>query len=417
MGFFNNIDTKGANKRAIADIVFNFLMNVSEKNFGIFPIHSFNGSNTLPNVWTNLKNLLQRYYIDNDTEDSKFINNEFFRIEDDLTVAFTHGVLIHDLKEDIPFNLSVHNSICLAHVDDKIFDMLPESLYNLWINNACRSNGDLSFKNLKTVCEYLYIVNNTKLTSIKGLKDVVVGCNVWLRYNKKLTSTEGLPSINFNVSDRKIHDSRYDNTGLYRITNNPVLEEVNIPKNATLVKVFIDESNPKINKLTSLPEHINLFWSKCFSSEDVIELKNNQKLDIDYLEISDFKGQGKDIKAITSSTSTQSVKAQLKKIVDDIKAKHWRVFDDLYAVLSFYNLEEYAGFTQKSRYLENGMIHSYDPEGELYAVSYRVYAIRRNSIKNGVCRYLNQLGVKYKIINTGTNARSKKTDEYIKIEK
>lgn len=418
MGFYKNTNTGRANRRAVAEAVFKFLRETNCKDFGLTSLSGFNGSFAMP-VGTDFTKVraFDTYINDPDSyPDEQYTDNLWFKVEDDLKITFKQAVLIHRLSaKDIPFFLSEQNSVCISHVADDVFDWLPESLYCIWINNAVRSNGSISFKNLRKV-GWVSVVGCTKLTSLKGLEDLTAQNTVYIRYNKKLTTSEFAPRIDSSI---KLTDSpipigaKYDASGTYSFTNNPELEEININPKSTVCRIFIDDTCKKVNKVTALPSSTSLFFCKSLTAADLIPIRDTGTK-IGYVELADFKGKGDDMKNLTSSASEDSVKDQLKKIVDDIKAKHWRIFDDLYAILSFYNLEDYAGFTEKSRYVENGMIHSYDPVGESYRINYYASGVHRNNIKNGVCRYLNQLGVKYTIVNTG--AKAKKETEFIKIQ-
>ena len=417
MGFYKNTNTRKANRRAVAETVFKYLSETNGKDFGLVSLSGFNGSLARPAGIDFSKVRAFDTYINNEPDfysDEQYTDNSWFRVEDDLKITFKTAVLIHRLSaKDIPFFLSEQNSVCISHVDDDVFDWLPESLNCIWINNAVRSDGSISFKNLKRV-GWVSVVGCTKLKSLKGLEDLTAKNNVYIRYNKKLTTTEFAPRIDSSAKLAiPLSGAAYDASGTYSITNNPELEEININPKSTVCRIFIDDTCKKVNKVTSLPSSTTMFFCKTLTTADLIPIRD-AGTEIGYVELADFKGKGDAMKNLTSSASEDSVKDQLKKIVDDIKAKHWRVFDDLYAVLSFYNLEEYAGFTEKSRYVEDGMIHSYDPVGERYRINYYASGVHRNNIKNGVCRYLNQLGVKYTIINTG--AKAKKETEFIKIQ-
>ena len=417
MGFYKNTNTGKANRRAVAESVFKFLKETNCKNFGLTSLNGFNGSLARP-VGTDFSKgrTLDTYINDPDIYlDEQYTDNMWFKVDDDLKITFKSAVIIHRLSaKDIPFYLSEQNSVCISHVDDDVFDWLPESLNCIWINNAIRSNGSISFKNLKRV-DWVSVVGCTKLKSLKGLEDLTAKSNVYIRYNKNLTTTEFAPRIDSSVKLAiTLTGAGYDTlSGTYSFTNNPELEEININPKSTTCRIFIDDTCKKINKVTSLPSSTSMFFCKTLTAADLIPLRD-AGTEIGYVELADFKGKGDAMKSLISSASEDSVKDQLKKIVDDIKAKHWRIFDDLYAILSFYNLERYAGFTEKSRYVEDGMIHSYDPVGERYRINYYASGVHRNNIKNGVCRYLNQLGVKYTIVNTGTKA--KKETEFIKIQ-
>lgn len=418
MGFYKNTNTGKANRRAVAGVVFKYLRETSCKDFGLTSLNGFNGSFAIPTGTDFTKvRVFDTYINDPDSyPDEQYTDNMWFKVEDNLKITFKQAVLIHRLSaKDIPFFLSEQNSVCISHVADDVFDWLPEQLRCIWINNAVRSNGTISFKNLKSV-GWISIVGCTKLTTLKGLEDLEAQNTVYIRYNKRLTSTEFAPRINSAVRLTGIPLSpgaSYDASGTYSITNCSELEEININPKSTTSRVFVDDTCKKVNKVTALPSSTTLFFCKTLAVADLIPIRD-AGTKISYVELADFKGKGDDMRNLTSSASEDSVKDQLKKIVDDIKAKHWRVFDDLYAILSFYNLEDYAGFTEKSRYVEDGMIHSYDPVGESYRINYYASGVHRNNIKNGVCRYLNQLGVKYTIVNTG--AKTKKETEFIKIQ-
>ena len=140
---------------------------------------------------------------------------------------------------------------------------------------------------------------------------------------------------------------------------------------------------------------------------------------VKFVELSDYKGRG-DVEVIAKSKSRDEVITGLKEIIDGINAKNWRFFDDLWAVITYFGLCDYAVKGSKkisgripSEYVENGMIHSYDPIGSEVCYGYRAYGIQRTSIKKGVCNYLNKLGVKYVFVND--DPKKKKENEYIKI--
>lgn len=413
MGFYKNANTGKANRRAVAEMVFNYLKEANCKDFGLTSLSGFNGSYAMPAGTDFSKTKFIDPYINrSDYPEEQYTDNTWFRVEDDLKITFKFAVLIHRLSaKDIPFFLSEQNSVCISHVDDDVFDWLPESLNCIWINNAVRSDGSIRFKNLKRV-GWVSIVGCTKLKSLKGLEDLAAQNAVYIKYNKKLTTSEFAPRIDRSIKLAGSSED-YEKDTFYSFSNNPELEEININPKSSTCRVFIDSTCKKVNKVTSLPKSVSMFFCKTLTAADLIPIRD-AGTEIGYVELADFKGKGEAMRSLTSSASEESVKEQLKKIVDDIRAKHWRVFDDLYAILSFYNLEEYAGFKEKSRYVEDGMIHSYDPVGERYRINYYASGVQRNNIKNGVCRYLNQLGVKYTIINTGT--RAKKETEFIKIQ-
>ena len=140
---------------------------------------------------------------------------------------------------------------------------------------------------------------------------------------------------------------------------------------------------------------------------------------VKFVELSAYKGRG-DVEVIAKSKSRDEVIAGLKEIIDGINAKNWRFFDDLWAVITYFGLCDYAvkgsqrmSSSGPSEYVENGMIHSYDPVGSEVCYGYRAYGIQRTSIKKGVCNYLNKLGVKYVFVND--DPKKKKENEYIKI--
>ena len=106
--------------------------------------------------------------------------------------------------------------------------------------------------------------------------------------------------------------------------------------------------------------------------------------------------------------------------IDGINAKRWQFFDDLWAVITYFGLCDYAvkgsqriSSREPSEYVENGRIHAYDPVGSEVCYGYRAYGIQRPCIKKGVCNYLNKLGVKYVFVND--DPKKKKENEYIKI--
>ena len=412
MGFFGNIGQSKAVKYAKFLEVLNWMRSTKKEDFGF--VHSFNGSSMGPSILRpfdannnfQVKNLSTGQWRDlNEDEFYKLeedIARALFKINDDYTILFAKGIYLHKI-DSLPFKLANNNSICLSQVKDAIFDAVPEVVNEMWIYNAYRTDKTVSFKNLKK-CKAFTISKLSQGKDLKGLSNVKVEGSIIIKNCAKLETTEGLPEVT---------NSDFNNS--INISGCPVLTDINIAKGVEGIKIFIDKNCKEVRTVTALPNNTAIFMCKTIPMSEIKKLSSVVK----FVELSDYKGRG-DVEVIAKSNSRDEVIAGLKEIIDGINAKNWRFFDDLWAVITYFGLCDYAvkgsqrmSSCEPSEYVENGMIHSYDPIGSEVCYGYRAYGIQRTSIKKGVCNYLNKLGVKYVFVND--DPKKKKENEYIKI--
>ena len=411
MGFFGNIGQTKAVKYAKYLEILNWMKSTKKEDFGL--VSSFNGSSMGPSILrpfdthaVQIRDLSSGQY--RDLNEEEFYNAEeeigrtLFKINDDYTISFPRGVYFHKI-DSIPFKLANNNSICISQVKDAIFDAIPEIVNHMWIHNAYRTDKTVSFKNLKK-CETFTISKLSQGKDLKGLDDIRVEGNIIIKNCAKLETTSGMPELVNNNFSNSIN-----------ISGCPVLTDINIAKGGEGAKIFIDKSCKEVRTVSALPNNTAIFMCKTVPMSEIKKLSSVVK----FVELSDYKGRG-DVEIATQSNSRDEVIAGLKEIIDDINAKKWRFFDDLWAVITYFGLCDYAvkgsqRMTSRSasEYVENGMIHSYDPVGSQVCYGYRAYGIQRTSIKKGVCNYLNKLGVKYVFVND--DPKKKKENEYIKI--
>lgn len=413
MGFFDNIGQPKSVKYAKFLEVLNWMRSTKKEDFGF--VSTFNGLTTGPTILrpfdTNkfrIRDLStgQSEYRDY-TENEFYIAEEIiaktlFKINDDYTISFHRGVYFHKI-DSIPFKLANNNSICISQVGDAIFDAIPEIVNNMWIYNAYRSNKTISFKNLKK-CNAFTISKLSQGKDLKGLGDITVKAGITIKNCTKLETTEGIPEVinsNFNHS--------------IFISGCPILRDINITKGVEGIKIFVDKNCKEVKTVSALPNNTAIFMCKTVPMSEITKLPSIVK----FVELSDYKGRG-DVEIVAQSNSRDDVIAGLKEIIDDINSKKWRFFDDLWAIITYFGLCDYAikgskrmGNREPSNYVENGMIRAYDPTGTVMCYGYKAYGIQHTSIKNGVCNYLNRLGVKYMFVND--DPKKKKENEYIKI--
>ena len=411
MGFFGNIGQSKAVKYVKFLEVLNWMRSTKKEDFGF--VHSFNGSSMGPSILRpfdnnnfRVKNLSTDQWRDlNEDEFYKLeedIARGLFKINDDYTILFAKGIYLHKI-DFLPFKLANNNSICLSQVKDAIFDAIPEVVNEMWIYNAYRSDKTVSFKNLKK-CKAFTISKLSQGKNLKGLGGIKVEGSIIIKNCAKLETTEGLPEVT---------NSDFNNS--INISGCPVLTDINIAKGVEGIKIFIDKNCKEVRTVTALPNNTAIFMCKTVPMSEIKKLSSVVK----FVELSDYKGRG-DVEVIAKSNSRDEVIAGLKEIIDGINAKNWRFFDDLWAVITYFGLCDYAikgsqrmSSCEPSEYVENGMIHSYDPVGSQVCYGYKAYGIQRTSIKKGVCNYLNKLGVKYVFVND--DPKKKKENEYIKI--
>lgn len=412
MGFFGNIGQAKSVKYAKFLEVLNWMRSTKKEDFGF--VHFFNGSSMGPSILRpfdannnfQVKNLSTGQWRDlNEDEFYKLeedIAQALFKINDDYTILFAKGIYLHKI-DSLPFKLANNNSICLSQVKDAIFDAIPEVVNEMWIYNAYRADKTVSFKNLKK-CKAFTISKLSQGKNLKGLSDIKVEGSIIIKNCAKLETTEGLPEVT---------NSDFNNS--INISGCPVLTDINIAKGVEGIKIFIDKNCKEVRTVTALPNNTAIFMCKTIPMSEIKKLSSVVK----FVELSDYKGRG-DVEVIAKSKSRDEVIAGLKEIIDGINAKNWRFFDDLWAVITYFGLCDYAvkgsqrmSSCEPSEYVENGMIHSYDPAGSEVCYGYRAYGIQRTSIKKGVCNYLNKLGVKYVFVND--DPKKKKENEYIKI--
>lgn len=413
MGFFGNIGQSKAVKYAKYLEILNWMRSLKKEDFGF--ISSFNGSSMGPsilrpfdanNINFRVKNLSTGQWRDlNEDEFYKLeedIAQALFKINDDYTISFAKGVYFHKI-DSIPFKLANNNSICISQVKDAIFDAIPEVVNDLWIHNAYRSDKTISFKNLKK-CNSFIISKLSQGKDFKGLSDIKVEGSIIIKNCAKLETTEGLPEV---------INSDFNNS--INISGCPILTDINIAKGVDGIKIFVDKSCKEVRTVSALPNNTAIFMCKTVPMSEITKLSSTVK----FVELSDYKGRG-DVEIIAKSNNRDEVIAGLKEIIDSINAKKWQFFDDLWAVITYFGLCDYAvkgsqRMTSRgpSEYVENGMIHSYDPVGSQVCYGYGAYGIQRTNIKKGVCNYLNKLGVKYVFVND--DPKKKKENEYIKI--
>ena len=411
MGFFGNIGQTKAVKYAKYLEILNWMKSTKKEDFGF--ISSFMGSSMGPSLLRpfdthviQVRDLSTGEY--RDLNEEEFYNAEeeigrtLFKINDDYTISFPRGVYFHKI-DSIPFKLANNNSICISQVKDAIFDAIPEIVNHMWIHNAYRTDKTISFKNLKK-CETFTISKLSQGKDLKGLDDIRVEGNIIIKNCAKLETTSGMPELVNNNFSNSIN-----------ISGCPVLTDINIAKGGEGAKIFIDKSCKEVRTVSALPNNTAIFMCKTVPMSEIKKLSSVVK----FVELSDYKGRG-DVEIVAHSNSRDEVIAGLKEIIDGINAKNWRFFDDLWAVITYFGLCDYAikgskriGGYEPSQYVENGMIHSYDPIGSEVCYGYRAYGIQRTSIKKGVCNYLNKLGVKYVFVND--DPKKKKENEYIKI--
>lgn len=412
MGFFGNIGQAKSVKYAKFLEILNWMRSTKKEDFGF--VHSFNGSSMGPSILRpfdannnfQVKNLSTGQWRDlNEDEFYKLeedIAQALFKINDDYTISFAKGIYLHKI-DSLPFKLANNNSICLSQVKDAIFDAVPEVVNAMWIHNAYRADKTISFKNLKK-CTSFTISKLSQGKNLKGLSDIKVEGSIIIKNCAKLETTEGLPEVT---------NSDFNNS--INISGCPVLTDINIAKGVEGIKIFIDKNCKEVRTVTALPNNTAIFMCKTIPMSEIKKLSSVVK----FVELSDYKGRG-DVEVIAKSNSRDEVIAGLKEIIDGINAKNWRFFDDLWAVITYFGLCDYAikgskrmSSYEPSQYVENGMIHAYDPIGSEVCYGYRAYGIQRTSIKKGVCNYLNKLGVKYVFVND--DPKKKKENEYIKI--
>lgn len=412
MGFFTNIGNEKAVKLILAEDTIKF---IKENGKNIFVVRG-NTVTSAPElsydgdaIVNNLESQMRRAG-DNEAIEKIKLNNQYFTITDNNKVMFHAPMCFYKINELPPFNADNSNMLILKACGDAMMDWLPESLQILNLLNTHRKSGEFGFKNLKFV-NHLIIAGDTHAKSLKGLEDLKVYC-LSLKNCTKLTTTSGAPIVGTIPTENPNHSSIKSYTVLpetasVSISSCKELQEIDIQSKKNIkVNVFITEKTcPKINKVTSLPDKVGFIGCKNLSSGDFKDIKS----EIDYIEICDFKGKGSEL-FNRHLSSREEVVEKLKKMVDELVVKHWRVFDDLAAVLTFYGLDEYAKI-EKSEYVQNGMIRCYScmvDRGGRYN-----HDFVRDNIKKGVTRYLNQLGVQYKIINT--DPKKSKDYEYIQI--
>ena len=411
MGFFGNIGQSKAVKYVKYLEILNWMRSTKKEDFGL--VSTFNGSNTGPSILrpfdthaVQIRDLSSGQYRDLNEEEFYKAEDEvaqrLFKINDDYTISFPKGVYFHKI-DSIPFKLANNNSICISQVKDTIFDSIPEVVNDLWIHNAYRSDKTVSFKNLKK-CNSFTISKLSQGKDLKGLSDIRVEGNIIIKNCAKLETTSGMPELINNNFSNSIN-----------ISGCPVLTDINIEKGGEGVKIFVDKNCKEVRTVSALPNNTAIFMCKTVPMSEIKKLPSVVK----FVELSDYKGRG-DVEIATQSKSRDEVIAGLKEIIDGINAKNWNFFDDLWAVITYFGLCDYAvkgsqrmTSRKPSEYVENGMIHSYDPVGTEVCYGYRAYGIQRTSIKKGVCNYLNKLGVKYVFVND--DPKKKKENEYIKI--
>ena len=413
MGFFGNIGQVKAVKYAKYLEILNWMRSTKKEDFGF--ISFFNGSSMGPSVLRPFDTNNNNFQVKNlstgqwrDLREDEFYKLEediaqaLFKINDDYTISFPRGVYFHKI-DSIPFKLANNNSICISQVKDAIFDAIPEIVNDMWIHNAYRSDKTISFKNLKK-CKSFTISKLSQGKDLKGLSNIKVEESIIIKNCAKLETTSGMPEV---------INSDFSNS--INISGCPVLTDINIEKGVDGIKIFVDKNCKEVRTVTALPNNTAIFMCKTVPMSEITKLPSTVK----FVELSDYKGRG-DVEIIAHSNSRDEVIAGLKEIIDDINAKNWRFFDDLWAVITYFGLCDYAikgskrmGGYEPSQYVENGMIHSYDPIGSEVCYGYRAYGIQRTSIKKGVCNYLNKLGVKYVFVND--DPKKKKENEYIKI--
>ena len=411
MGFFGNIGQAKSVKYAKFLEVLNWMRSTKKEDFGF--VHFFNGSSMGPGITRpfdtheyQVRDLSTGQYRDINEEEfykeQEYVERELFKINDDYTILFAKGIYLHKI-DSLPFKLANNNSICLSQVKDAIFDAIPEVVNEMWIYNAYRTDKTVSFKNLKK-CKAFTISKLSQGKNLKGLSDIKVEGSIIIKNCAKLETTEGIPEVT---------NSDFNNS--INISGCPVLTDINIAKGVEGIKIFIDKNCKEVRTVTALPNNTAIFMCKTIPMSEIKKLSSVVK----FVELSDYKGRG-DVEVVAKSKSRDEVIAGLKEIIDGINAKKWRFFDDLWAVITYFGLCDYAvkgsqrmSSSGPSEYVENGMIHSYDPVGSEVCYGYRAYGIQRTSIKKGVCNYLNKLGVKYVFVND--DPKKKKENEYIKI--
>ena len=407
MGFFNNIGQAKSVKYAKYLEILNWMRSTKKEDFGL--VSAFNGSSTGPSILrpfdTNahrIKDMSTGQYRDLNEEEfyraEEEIARTLFKINDDFTILFApnRGVYFHKI-DSLPFKLANNNSICISQVKDAIFDAIPEVVNDLWIHNAYRSDKTISFKNLKK-CKSFTISKLSQVKDLKGLSNIKVDGSIIIKNCAKLETTSDMPEIINTYFDTAIN-----------ISSCPVLTDINIEKGAEGIKIFVDKNCKEVKTVTALPNNTAIFMCKTIPMSEIKKLSSVVK----FVELSDYKGRG-DVEIVAQSNSRDEVIAGLKEIIDNINAKKWRFFDDLWAVITYFGLCDYAmKGREPSEYVENGMIHAYDPAGTVINYGYRAYGIQHASIKKGVCNYLNKLGVKYVFVND--DPKKKKENEYIKI--
>lgn len=414
MGFFGNIGQAKSVKYAKYLEILNWMRSTKKEDFGL--VVFFNGSSYGPDLSLSRPFDFHMHQIKVDSltgqwrdfneeefyEAEEEIARTLFKINDDYTISFAKGIYLHKI-DSIPFKLANNNSICISQVKNAIFDAIPEVVNNLWIHNAYRTDKTVSFKNLKK-CKSFTISKLSQGKDLKGLSNVKVEGSIIIKNCAKLETTEGMPEI---------INSDFSNS--INISGCPVLTDINIPKGVEGIKIFIDKNCKEVRTVTALPNNTAIFMCKTVPMSEIKKLSSVVR----FVELSDYKGRG-DAEIITHSNSRDEVIAGLKGIIDGINAKNWNFFDDLWAVITYFGLCDYAIKGSKkirgripSEYVENGMIHAYDPVGTEVCYGYMAYGIQRTCIKKGVCNYLNKLGVKYVFVND--DPKKKKENEYIKI--
>ena len=411
MGFFGNIGQAKSVKYAKYLEILNWMRSTKKEDFGL--VHFFNSSSNGPELLRpfdklscQVRDMSTGQYRDLTEEEfyetEEEVARSLFRINDDYTISFPRGVYFHKI-DSLPFKLANNNSICISQVKDVIFDAIPAVVNDLWIHNAYRADKTVSFKNLKK-CKSFTISKLSQGKNLKGLSDIKVEGSIIIKNCAKLETTEGLPEVT---------NSDFNNS--INISGCPALTDINIPKGVEGIKIFVDKNCKEVRTVTALPNNTAIFMCKTVPMSEIKKLSSVVR----FVELLDYKGRG-DVEVIAKSKSRDEVIAGLKEIIDGINAKKWRFLDDLWAVITYFGLCDYAvkgsqrmSNREPSEYVENGMIHSYDPVGSEVCYGYRAYGIQRTSIKKGVCNYLNKLGVKYVFVND--DPKKKKENEYIKI--
>lgn len=419
MGFFKNTGVTKNAKFYMYKTITEWIIDAQSKgNFRFVSHHDFLGKVAGPTAFMNYSYKYAGFPYGDPTVEN-YMDDQVVHINDDLTVWFSMPVYIHRLAELPEFMRFASNNdnnrycgqFCLSQVSDGVFDAIPESVTSIWIQNAYRKNKTIALPRVKT-CGRMWINNVSQIKDFEGLGHIQIQGQITVKNCNKLESTKGLPGI----FPQEVNDSSMYTIGFSGCKN---LKDIDIVNTHPTTRIFFDSKMP-IETITHLPSEFAYLLCNQITKEDLKKTGARIK----YVEVGDYKGKGEDIINASTSANSETVVEKLKEMVKELESKKWRVFEDLRAVITAYGLHEWClqninartyGYNVESPYVENGMIHSYDPVGEVVRYGYYGSGVRRECIKNGVCKILNNLGVGYTIINT--NPRKKKEFEFIKIMK